>query len=251
MIVALGSVRGAPGVSAWSMLLAAAWPVGNDLGRVVLEADVDGGVAGARYGIGVEPGAQMLVSDLRHVGDPSAPLQSAGRRLGERAWLIPGPETAEAARRLWSADRAARSVAKSLADDRDRVWLCDVGRVTTESPTWPLVAEATLMLLFCRDEPADVVQVPARVEALRSVTAEVGVVVVGTPAYERDELSAFFGVRQVWIVPADDDVVELSRQVWTARAGRRSAVWRSAVSLAVDVSVPVMYRVSLGPGAGL
>ena len=45
MIVALGSVRGAPGVSAWSMLLAAAWPESCDVERIVLEVDVDGGVA--------------------------------------------------------------------------------------------------------------------------------------------------------------------------------------------------------------
>lgn len=246
MIITLGSVRGAPGVSAWSMLLAAAWPETSDVDRVVLEADVDGGVAGARYGVGVEPGADVLVADLRHVGDPSLPLQTAGRALGDHAWLVPGPESAEASRRLWSADRAAPAVAASLSRDGDRVWLCDVGRVIPSSPTAPFLAASSLMLLFCRDHPADLVQVPSRVELLRQLAVEVGVVVVGSPSYDRGELSTFFGCRQVWVVPAADELVELSRQVWTNRRSRRSPVWRAAVSLAADISVPVVFGAQRG-----
>jgi hypothetical protein len=228
------------------MLLAAAWPESSDLERVVLEVDVDGGVAGARYGVGVEPGAQVFVTDLRHVGDASVPLQTAGRLLGEGAWLVPGPESAEAARRLWSADRAAPTVASSLGRDPKRVWLCDVGRITPASATAPFLAASSLMLLFCRDQPADLVQVPSRVAALRQVAGEVGVVVVGAPPYERGELSTFFGCRQVWIVPAADDLVEISRQVWTNKRVRRSPLWRAAVGLAADVSVPTLYRSERG-----
>jgi hypothetical protein len=238
----MGSTRGSPGVSPWSVLLPAAWPSETGLDRVVLEADLDGGVAGARYGVGVEPGAQALVSDLRHVGDPSVPLGTAGRVLGDGAWLIPGPESAEVARRLWSADRAAVSVATSLAADAERVWFCDLGRVTPTSPTAPFLTVASLMLLFCRDQPADLVQVPSRVGLLQQVTDEVGVVVVGSPSYDRGELSEFFGCRRVWVVPSSDDLVDLSRQVWTNRRARRSAVWRAAVELAAGIATPVGFR---------
>ncbi len=221
------------------MLIAAGWPQDSPLGRVVVEADLDGGVAGARYGVGVEPGAQVLVSDLRHVGDPSIPLKTAGRLLGDGAWLIPGPESAEASRRLWSAERAAASVAASLAADPERVWLCDLGRVTASSPTAPLLVSASLTLLFCRDQPADLVQVPSRVAVLQELSAQVGVVVVGSPDYQRGELSQFFGCRQTWVVPAATDLVELSRQAWTNRRVRRTAVWRAAVELAGNVAAQV------------
>jgi len=243
VICALCAVRGAPGVSAWSVLLPAAWPAASGLGRVVLEADLDGGVAGARYGVGVEPGAPTLVADLRHVGDPSIPLETAGRILGDGAWLIPGPESAEAARRLWTADRAATSVASSLAADRERVWVCDLGRLTPASPTAPFLAAAAVTLVFCRDQPADLVQVPSRVALLQEFAAgEVAVVVVGSPSYERSELSEFFGCRRVWIVPRDDDIVELSRQVWTNRKARRSGTWRAAVELASGLATPAGLR---------
>lgn len=90
MIVALGSVRGSPGVSVWSMLLAAAWPTESDAERVVVEVDIDGGVAGARYGVGVEPGVLGLVTGLRHGGDVTEALQEVGRKLASGAWLVRG-----------------------------------------------------------------------------------------------------------------------------------------------------------------
>jgi hypothetical protein len=65
VIVTVGSVRGSPGVTSWALLLAAAWPAEFDVERAVLEADVSGGVIGARYGLGVEPGAVSLTAALR------------------------------------------------------------------------------------------------------------------------------------------------------------------------------------------
>ena len=128
---------------------------------------MDGGVAGARYGVGVDPGVLGLVTGLRHAEDPSSALESVGRRLAEGAWLVPGPESAEVARRVWSADRAAVSPAAAMARDHRRVWFCDVGRVAATDPTAAFVAESDVTLLFTRDTPADLVQLPDRVGALQ------------------------------------------------------------------------------------
>ena len=238
MIVGLSSVRGAPGVSAWSVLMAAAWPAGKQLlERVVVEADVDGGVAGARYGVGVDPGVLGLVTGLRHGGDPTEALSAVARRLASGAWMVPGPESPDIARRVWSADRAAAAVAEALSFDHRRVWLCDLGRVSATSATAPIVAGSAVTLLFSRDAPADLVQLPSRVETLGKMCQNVGVVVVGSPPYARDELIDFVGSRDVWVVPAASDLIEVSQQVWsTSRRARRTPVWRAAVELAADVS---------------
>ncbi len=241
MIVALGSVRGSPGVSAWTMILAAAWPGEGALERVVVEADVDGGVAGARYGVGVDPGVLGLVTGLRRGGDPSAALWSVGRRLSTEAWLVPGPESAEMSHRVWSADRAAATAASAMAKDPRRVWLCDVGRVGAGSVVAPVVASSVTTLLFSRDAPADLVQVPARIAALREVGSRVGVVVVGEPSYGRDQLADFFGDIDVWIVPHEARVIEMSQRAWSpssrsARWLRQADLWRLAVEIAADLA---------------
>jgi hypothetical protein len=246
MIVALGSVRGSPGVSVWSMLLAAAWQAESNVERVVIEVDMDGGVAGARYGVGVEPGVLGLVTGLRHGGDATAALRAVGRKLAGGAWLVPGPESAEMARRVWSADRASGAAAAVMAQDHRRLWFCDLGRVTPTDPTAAFVAEASVTLLFTRDAPADLVQLPDRVESLRRLCPSVGVIVVGDPTYSREELAGFFGCRDVWVVPDGPSAIEVSQQVWTpARRARRTSLWRAAVELAVELTTPVSHRTSL------
>ena len=92
MIVTLASVRGSPGVTSWALLLAAAWPAAVDAERVVVEADLDGGVLGARYGLGVDPGVVSLIAALA----PQRGSRGAGRgarpagRRGAVAGARPG-----------------------------------------------------------------------------------------------------------------------------------------------------------------
>jgi hypothetical protein len=234
VIVALGSVRGAPGVSVSSVLLAAAWP--GNVERVVLEADLDGGVIGARYGVGVEPGAGTLVSALRHDVTDERLLERSGRRVDPGAWLVPGPESAVTALRVWGSDRGAHQVGEALAADGERVWLVDAGRVSSRSVTAPLIARADITLLFSRDQPADLLQMPERAADLGALCAEVGVVVVGAPDYSLDELRSFCGVDHLWRVAAEPDAIALTQRGWGDRRLRRSPLWRNMVELASDVA---------------
>lgn len=247
MIVTSTSVRGAPGVSVTAVLLAAAWPTGAE--RVVLEADLDGGVIGARYGVGVEPGVGALVSALRHDAAHDHVLEQCARRVDARAWLLPGPESSITAQRVWGADRAAAQVADALAADLDRVWLVDAGRVSGRSVTSPLVARAAATLVFTRDQPADLVQVPERVADLAALCPRVDVVVVGDPDYGTAELRHFCGVDHVWRISAAPDAVALTQRGWTDRRLRRAPVWRDTVALAADLAdlcAPAAQDVPMG-----
>ena len=236
MIVTLGSVRGAPGVSVTSVLLAAAWPGRTE--RVVLEADVDGGVMGARYGLGVDPGVGALVAAVRHgMEETDRLLERSARRVADRTWLIPGPESAMSASRVWGADRAAAQVAAALASDIDRLWLIDAGRVSARMATAPLVGAASVALVLVRDQPADLLQVPERVHEFAEAGASiVGVVVVGSPDYGIDELREFCGTSHLWRIAAEPSTVALTQQGWDNRRLRRAPVWRDAVALSADLA---------------
>ncbi len=254
MIVSLSSVAGAPGVSSLAMLLAAGWPVeytakGSTvdspvrMGRVALECDLDGGVYGARYGIGVEPGTATLVSRTRHSATGAQEIDLFGRSVGDQAWVVPGPESAEAARQLWSGIGVADSVAAAVAHD-DRVWFVDAGRAGSSSPIAPILSSASLSLLVCRADHESVVQVPPRVSDLRSIGCSVGVVIVGKPPFPEDELSEFFDTSLLWTLPATDDIVTLSRSVWSSKKVRRSLTWRAALEISHDVAERVAFRTS-------
>jgi MinD-like ATPase involved in chromosome partitioning or flagellar assembly len=232
MIVTVASVRGSPGVTSWSLLLAAAWPPGGDRERVVVEADLDGGVVGARYGFGVDPGAVSLIAALRYSREV-VPVGDHGRRVGEGVWVVPGPEVAEQARAVWAG--TAGTMAARLAAD-DRVWLVDAGRAQPGSETFPLVSSSQLLVLVCRDGPEDFVQVPHRVAVLGSHAARVAVLVVGHVPYTTGDLREFFGSSAVWNVRRAEDLAGLAGAVQVPGRARRTWVWRHALEISAHAA---------------
>lgn len=147
MIVLLSSLRGSPGVTSWSLVLAAAWP--SEAERVVLEADGDGGALAVRCGLGVDPGVAALVAATRrhdvHVGEFE--IESIARRLGDKVWVIPGPESAERASSVWGS--SVDDVAAMAARD-GRVWIVDAGRLSMGALSVPFAEQADFALVLSR-----------------------------------------------------------------------------------------------------
>ena len=241
MIVSLCSVRGSPGVTSWSLLLAAAWPPEYEVERVVLEADCDGGVLGARYGFGVDPGVVSLIAALRRAGSRAVDVSEHGRRVNDGLWVIPGPETGERASRVWRG--SASAVADGVVND-DRVWFVDAGRADEVSPIEPLLDLSSIAVLLTRSATEDLVQVPARVEFLRQHAQSVGVLVVGKPQHTVEDLVGFFGTDLVWTVGADENLVRIAGEAIAGGRARRSWVWRSAISIAADIAATIAQQPS-------
>ena len=165
MIVALGSVRGAPGVTSWTMLLATAWAASTaDRCRVVLEADPDGGVLGARYGVGVDPGAITFAASLRRGAGPVLEIAEHGRVVDKNIVLIPGAESADRATSMWR--EAAQTTATAIAADTVSDWFIDCGRFRPLSPSLAFSESATLTVLVVGPMSEDLVQAPATLRML-------------------------------------------------------------------------------------
>jgi hypothetical protein len=103
-VVSLASVRGAPGVTTTSILLASTFDR-----WVVVEADLDGGVLAVRYGLGREPGLTTLRSRCR-------PILTRGEHtrkmpVASRSWSDPTLQVR--ARSLWrtAGERITQAVA--------------------------------------------------------------------------------------------------------------------------------------------
>jgi hypothetical protein len=232
MIVTFGSMRSAPGVTSWSLLVGAAWPDPASVEPVVLEADPAGGVLGARYGLGVEPGAVSLIAALRR--SDRVDIDTHSRLVAGGLFVVPGPETGEQARAVWAG--STDTVAGRLAADR-RVWLVDAGRLEAGSPVVPFAWLSTLTVLVCGPAHEDLVQVPSRVAWLQSHGARVAVLVVGAAGHGEVELGEFFGTGLVWSVRADHDLVPIVGAVLAgAVRARRSWAWRSALDLAATLA---------------
>ncbi|MFV0526587.1 MAG: hypothetical protein ACK5RL_19040 [Acidimicrobiales bacterium] len=231
MLITVSSVRGAPGVTSLALLLASAWP-DHGVHRVMVEADCAGGVVGARYQLGVDPGAVALISACgRRTADPDP--ATVGRPLADGVWAVPGPEVAGPASAAWTA--GAAEVAARLAADPG-VWIMDTGRLGPTSPTWPLAAFAVARLVVTRARLEDLVQVPERVGMLRALAGEegpTGVVVMGSTAHPLDDLARFFTTDRVWLVPNPANLATVAFAAATGRGrARRGALWRAVVDLA-------------------
>ncbi|MBU3688421.1 MAG: hypothetical protein FGM29_02505 [Actinobacteria bacterium] len=198
----------------------------------MLEADVDGGVLGARYGLGVEPGVVSFIASLRRSGDAVA-VGEHGRMAAPGLWLVPGPESAEQAGSVWSG--TAGQVAARLAGD-DRVWLVDGGRLSQTKPTIPLAEWSNLTVVVSRSASEDLLQVPRRVAWLQQHASAVGVLVVGKAPYGSRELAEFFGTASVWTAADSDALPDLAGQALTPGRARRSPLWRSAVEISAEIA---------------
>lgn len=232
MIVTVGSIRGAPGVTSWSLLLAAAWPREFTERRVVLEADPAGGVCGARYGLGVEPGAVRMVTSIRRNGTSRVVLDGVGREVDSGLFVVPGPESAEQARAVWN--EGAAPVVAHVAGDPG-MWFVDAGRLDDANPSVVFADGSVTVVLVTGPRQEDLVQLPSRVDALRRRSGSVGVVVSGRCPFDAAEIAEFCRADGAWVVPVRADLVDEVGCLLGGNRARRSWLWRHALDVAAGV----------------
>ncbi len=220
-------------MTSWTLLLAAAWPSDGDRRRVVLEADPDGGVLAARYGVGVDPGAITFVTALRRSDKTPFDVDEHGRLLDERVLLIPGPESPDLARSVWSEE--ARGIAVTMAVANEYDWFVDCGRLRVDSVSTGFTQFSSLNVIVVGSATEDLLQLPPVVRRLEATGGPVAVIVAGKPAHGVDEIGRFLGVDNVYVVPSSRNLVSDTAAVFRARGGRRSWVWRRAVSVAAEI----------------
>ncbi len=232
MLVSVSSVKGAPGVSSWALLAAAAWPHNGD--RILVEADGSGGIIGARYELPVQPGSADLVSTLRrgfiHEGFG---LEATGRLLMEPdegrpggLWAVPSPVAGRDVLASWS--ELAHPVADAMRNDW-RLWIADCGRVWAGSPFELLLTTADLNIVISDDTVPSLVVLRSRVQAIPGTVA---VLVVGQARHSEEELLGFTGADLLWKVPYFKSLAARAGQL-SAGGGsaRRSREWKTALHI--------------------
>jgi MinD-like ATPase involved in chromosome partitioning or flagellar assembly len=187
--LAVASIADAPGASTLSVGLVTVCS-GSDQPPVLVEADPDGGRLGTRLAVGVEPGLMSLALASRAGPVEVSDVVAATASVGE--WrLLPAPPSAEQTQSalLYSAS----SLAATIAADRTRAWVVDVGRASPRSPAFPFASGADRLLLVTRGDLAALQLVPSRVDALRGGTTNVSLVVVGATPWSMAEIAEFAG----------------------------------------------------------
>lgn len=199
MLIALGSIKGSPGVTTFALALAARWPGASR--PVLVECDPAGGDIAARFGLTGSPGLMSLAAAARHANDSELIWQHTQTLRGGLS-VVAGalrPDQAATALRTLS-DAEGGGVLAAAASRAEVVVLADCGRLAPES--LPVITAADQLLLLVRPLRDELAHLAARLPELSRCARRVGLLLAG-PGYSQVEVAAELGVPVLAWVPSD------------------------------------------------
>lgn len=223
MLVAVASVKGAPGVTRLAMTLTALWPHGAS--PTLVEADPAGGTLAGRFGLAPSPSLTTLAAAVYPA------VQDV--RIGDHTQQLPGglpvvvAPTDPAGVRAAVADLAAPDgLLERAADDLDTVLVVDCGRLVAGQLS-PAVVVADEVLLVVRPVPEIVGPLDAAVKSLQSMGSRVRLVLRGA-GYDTAEMSRALAVEVAGRLP---EAPETGLFIRSRRAAYTRSVQHIALSL--------------------
>lgn len=256
LVVVVGSVKGAPGVTTAALALSAAWPERADgAASVLVEADASGGSLLAWCGMGPAgsgangSGLVGLAAVLQHGtgGGPGGAFGTYGDGLACGVVAVRAPSAGpQAAVALEVLERTRFAVLRQCAGGA-RVVVVDAGRFDLAGSS--VLGAADVLVLVARGGVDAMGHVAGRIEELQARVPVVDLVVVGPSPYEPVEVQAAFGIGRVHAWPWDPTGV---RGLVEGRRGwPRAGLAKAARALAEDLC----WRADTGqltqPGTGV
>ncbi|MGW1286427.1 hypothetical protein ACWD4N_22630 [Streptomyces sp. NPDC002586] len=203
-VVAIGSLKGAPGVSTLALALAAAWPVASGVRPVVVEADAGGGDIAVRFGLSDMAGLLTLAAGARQ--EEAGPgLDGCTQDVAGGVRVVVAPTGADQAAPCVSEIASCPSVLHGDGGS-ESVVLLDLGRLGGAA-SQELARVADRLVLVARGGTDGLAHVAARPEWLEGVRPEL--VVVGPCRYAESDIA-----KALWMEPDQIHLVP-----WDARAG--------------------------------
>jgi len=190
---------------------------------VLVEADRAGGVAGARFDLGVERGIGSWISGL--ATNPELPVTGFGKLGIEGLRILTGPVAAADAELVLS-PQAIDLMLRAMTADDDRWWILDLGR--GGSAAAPLAAVADAVVIVCPGSAEYVVRLPSLVAWAQPATTIV--LLAGSTLWPVDEIRQHCSADEIVEGPrlaiSSGEAVDLIE----GRRRRRSRAWAAALA---------------------
>ncbi|WP_228561870.1 hypothetical protein [Catenulispora rubra] len=233
MLFAVGSWRGAPGVTTTALALAESWP--GPQSPVVLECDPRGGSVACRFLIPGSRTVEALASAARHGGDARL-LAEHTRTTSAGAAVVTAPEDGERLRPLIAALAKPGGLLSTVAADSGAVMFADCGRLDPrDAETRAVLACAESLILVIRPVVEHALGLKAVLGQIRELHRDVGLVLVG-PGYSSAELTWLLEL-PVWGTLPLLPTGTTSRAVERLRRDRTQAGFREAAAGVADVLI--------------
>lgn len=228
MLIALASVKGSPGVTTFTVALAANWPLG--VRRVVAECDPAGGDLGQRFGLAPSPGLLSLAAAARQPIEPDA-VWNHTQFLADGLRVVPGPAGGQQARAALGTLVPSSSPLHRVAREPGVVMFADCGRLDPGSPAELMIRHADALILISGTHSDELAHLAARLFELGRMTSRPSVVLAGQ-GHATKEVEQELGVPVMARIPHDPAAAtSLTGRAIQGR-GRKGGLVRVAVEVA-------------------
>ncbi len=185
-IIAVGSAKASPGVTSLSVGLGQSWEPTTGRRAVVVEADGDGGVLAARFGLASTPSLVELSGTTRHEMTISR-LQASCQPLAGHLPALVAPGCGETTTRILS--HLAERLAEGLGQLEEIDAVVDVGRVRLHSPAAELIKHCDLLILVAHPRFDQLVPLVHQARRVLSEDIPTALVCVGDRPYPPTEMA--------------------------------------------------------------
>ena len=241
-IIAVGSVKASPGVTTLSVGLAMSWAPVAGRGAVLIEADADGGVLAARFGLAPAPSLIELSATARHELTTDR-IQTSCQLLAGTLPTLVAPGCGETTTAVLTP--LARRLGEGLGHLGEIDAVVDVGRVRVGSPAGDLVKRCDLLLLVARprfDQLVPLVHQARRVVAQNIPTA---LVCVGDRPYPPTEMAKASQLNLLGGIAHEPKMAQtFERGLSGDQRHRRLLLWRTLAELVRRIQ----FRLPAGAG---
>lgn len=240
MLIAVVSFKGSPGVTTFSVALAARWPA--PARPVLLEADPSGGDVATRFCLPTSPGLLSLAAAARGGTGPGLLWQHT-QALPGGLLAVTAPPDAELTRGALltlASDSPSAGLVRASADGPGVIVIADCGRVDHASAAMSIVRAADVLVLLTGSHADDLAHLARRLSAAGRWTPRPVLLLAGD-GYATADVGRELGVLPLGRVPHDPRGAAVlcgrpSRSRWRRSRPSHSALGRFAHKVATELA---------------
>ena len=246
-IIAVGSAKASPGVTSLSVGLGLAWEATTGRRAVLVEADGDGGVLAARFGLALTPSLVELSGTARHELTINR-LQANSQLLAGQLPALVAPGCGE------TTSLVLGPMANRLVDGLGRLdgidAVIDVGRVRSHSPAAELVKHCHLLVLVARPRFDQLVPLVHQARKVAAQDIPTALVCVGDRPYPPTEMAKAAQLDLLGVMAFEPKVTQaLCGGLPANQRHRRLLLWRTLTELVHRIHYRMQAPVAGGVAA--